>query len=48
MLKIEIFILEGLGPVDAGAASAVAMEKVSALAHEVGNLPHGSKYRGCV
>jgi hypothetical protein len=38
MLQGEVLIGEGLGPVDAGRACAVAIKEVAALTHEVFNL----------
>lgn len=39
MLQGEVLVGKGLGAVDTGAARAVAVEEVAALAHEVGDLP---------
>lgn len=39
MSERQVLVFKGLVAPDAGRASAVAIEKVSALAHEVGNLP---------
>lgn len=35
MLERKVLICKALGPINAGAASAVAVKKVAALAHEV-------------
>lgn len=38
VLQVEVLVGKGLGAVDAGAAAAVAIQKVATLAHEVGYL----------
>ena len=41
MFECEVFVGEGFGAVDAGAAGAIAVEEVAALDHEVGDLEEG-------
>ena len=38
VLELEVLVREGLGAVDGGAARAVAVEEITALDHEVGDL----------
>ena len=38
MLQLEVLVFKLLGAVDAGRPSAVAVEEVAALAHELGDL----------
>lgn len=41
MLQGEVLVLKGLVPPDARRARAVAVEEVTSLAHEVGDLERG-------
>lgn len=43
MLQFEVFVGEGLGSVDAGAAAAVSEHEVASLDHEVFDLGTSSR-----